>query len=233
MSSPTNLARWKVPPTYPSDESVAPVVLPARNIPMALRPRVKKELDRMISLGVISPIDEPTDWVSQVVVVERKPADRVRLCIDPRPLNKALQREHHHLQTLDEILPELGKAKIFAKFDLRSGYWHVPLDEASRKLTCCQTPFGRFVWNRLPFGLKVSSELFAKRVHAAISDLLGSIASPMMFSSPVQVKTSTLPEPPWTTTPTVSSNAVWKKVLYSILTNWNMVSRLFLSWAIS
>ena len=51
---------------------------------MALRPRVKKELDRMMSLGVISPIDEPTDWVSQVVVVERKPADRVRLCIDPR-----------------------------------------------------------------------------------------------------------------------------------------------------
>ena len=49
----------------------------------------------------------------------------------------------------------------------------MPLDKDSKKLTCCQGPFGRFVWNRLPFGLKVSSEIFTKRVYAAISGLPG------------------------------------------------------------
>jgi len=155
------------------DKSVQPVILPARNLPISLRPRVKKELNRLLELGVISTIDEPTDWVSQMVVVEKKRTDRVRLCIDPRPLNKALKREHYHLPTLEELLPELGNAKVFAKCDLRSGYWHVPLDQQSRKLTCCQSPFGRFIWNRLPFGLKVSSELFAKRLNAVFSDLPG------------------------------------------------------------
>ena len=155
------------------NESISTVILPARNIPVSLRPGVKAELDRMVDLGVISPIDEPTDWVSQVVVVERKNTDHIRICIDPRPLNKALQRDHYHLPTLDEVLPELGKVKVYAKFDLRRGYWHVPLDKPSRKVTCCQTPFGRFIWNRLPFGLKVSAELFQKRVHAAIADLPG------------------------------------------------------------
>lgn len=149
------------------------VVVPARNIPVSLRSRVKKELDRLLKLGVIAPIDEPTDWVSQIVVVEKKNTDRVRLCIDPRPLNKALLRERYHLPTLEEILPELGKAKVFTKCDLTSGYWHAPLDEASRKLICFQTPFGRYVWNRLPFGLKVSPEILQKRVHAAIADLPG------------------------------------------------------------
>ena len=155
------------------DHCVSPVILPSRNIAASLRPRVKKELNRMARLGVIAFIDEHTDWASQIVVVERKSDDRVRICIDPKYLNNALLREHHHLPTLEEILPELGKAKVFAKFDLRSGYWHVPLDEESRKLTCCQSPFGRFIWNRLPFGLSVSSEIFQKRVHAALSGIPG------------------------------------------------------------
>ena len=155
------------------DASVQPVVLPARTIPVSLRKPVQTELKRLQDLKVISPIEEPTDWVSQMVAVEKKNSDRVRMCIDPRPLNKALLREHYHLPTLGEILPELSKAKVFSKCDLRSGYWHVPLDAESRKLTCTQSPFGRFVWNRLPFGLKVSSEFFQKRVHAALADLPG------------------------------------------------------------
>ena len=155
------------------DSAVPPVVLPARNVPLALRSKVKKELKRLLGLGVISRVDEPTSWVSQLVVVEKKNTDQVRLCIDPRPLNKALRREHHHLSTFEEIVPELSGAQIFAKCDLRNGYWHIPLDDESRKLTCFQSTDGRYVWNRLPFGLKVSSEIFSKRVHSALVDLPG------------------------------------------------------------
>ncbi|MDY6787809.1 MAG: retroviral-like aspartic protease family protein, partial [candidate division WOR-3 bacterium] len=104
-----------------------PEVLPTRSLPVSLRPKVKKELDRLLKLGIISKIDEPTSWVSQFVVREKKHSDQVRLCIDPKPLNKALQREHYHLPTFEEVLPDLFDAKIFTKCDLRSGYWHVKL----------------------------------------------------------------------------------------------------------
>ena len=108
-----------------------------------------------------------------MVTVEKKNSDRVHICIDPRPLNKALLWEHYHLPTLQEILPELSKAKVFSKCGLHSGYWHVPLDAEPWKLTCTQSPFGRFVSNRLPFGPKVASEFFKKWVHAALADLPG------------------------------------------------------------
>ena len=150
-----------------------PVALPARTIPVSLRKPVQTELKRLQDLKVISPIEEPTDWVSQVVTIEKKNSDRVHICIDPRLLNKALLREHYHLPSLEEILPEPSKTKVFSKCDLRYDYWHVPLDAESWKLTCTQSPFGRFVWNRFPFSLKVSSEFFQKRVHAALADLPG------------------------------------------------------------
>ena len=74
----------------PVDASVQPVALPPRTVPVFLRKPVQTELKRLQDLKVISPIEEPTDWVSQMVAVERKNSDRVRICIDPRPLNKAL-----------------------------------------------------------------------------------------------------------------------------------------------
>ena len=139
------------------DASVQPVVLPPRPIPVSLRKSVQTKLKRLHDLKVISPIEELTDWVSQMVAVEKN-SDCVHICIDPRPINRALLREHYHLPTLEEILLELNKAKVFSTCDLHSVYWHIPLDTESQKHTCTQSLFGRFVWNRLPFGLKVSSE---------------------------------------------------------------------------
>ena len=91
-----------------------------------LRLKVKAELKRLLKLGVVSIIDEPTDLVNQIVFVEKKNSDQVRLCIDHRPLNKSLEREHYHLPTFEALLPELTGTKVFAKCGVRSSYWHVP-----------------------------------------------------------------------------------------------------------
>ena len=141
-------------------------------IPKALKERFKKEIDRLQSLGVIGPVDQPTPWVSSVVVATKK-SRALRICIDPRPLNAALKRERYQLAILDDVLPELGQAKIFSTVDLCSGYWHCVLDEESSLLTTFATPFGRYRWGRLPFGLSVSSEIFQKRVNQALAGLEG------------------------------------------------------------
>ena len=169
------------------DPEIQPKTLPCRKIPLAIRDDVKCELDNLVQRGILKPVTEPTRWVSQMAVV-RKSNGRLRLCIDPQALNSALMREHFRLPTLDDVLPELANAKIFSKLDVKEAYWHVRLDEASSLLTTMITPFGRFRWIRLPFGLKVSSEIFQRKLHEAIGDLNGvfSIADDILV--PVVVK---------------------------------------------
>ena len=90
-------------------------------------------------------------------------------------LNAALKREHYRLIIFDDVLPELKDVKVFSKLDVREAYWHVRLDESSRKLTTMITPFGRYMWKRLPFGLKVSSEIFQRKIDEALGNLKGRV----------------------------------------------------------
>ena len=154
------------------NEDVQPVVCPPRRIPVALKARVKEKLAKMTKAGILEKVEEPSAWVSQMAVTTKKNGD-LRICIDPRPLNKALKREHHMMPVLDDLLPELARAKVFSRLDLKDGYWHCVLDEPSSQLTTFQTPFGRFRWKRLPFGLNVSAEIFQKRLKETMEGLTG------------------------------------------------------------
>ena len=152
------------------DPSVKPRALPCRKIPFAIEDQVQKELEHLVDRGILAKVHEPTPWVSQMAVVQ-KPSGALRICIDPQPLNSALQREHYRLPVLQDILPKLHKARILSKFDVQEAYWHVALDEGASHLTTMITPFGRYRWLRLPFGLKVSSEIFQRRLTEALGDL--------------------------------------------------------------
>ena len=66
-------------------DNVKPVV---RKVPHALKPKLEKELKRMVDLDIIEPIEKPTDWLNGLVIVE-KPNGKLRICLDPRPLNNA------------------------------------------------------------------------------------------------------------------------------------------------
>lgn len=159
--------------TLQVNDSAKPAVLPARRVPIAMQSAVKDELQRLVKLKIITPVSEPTDWVSQMVTVRKKDKS-LRVCIDPTPLNAALKRERYQLPTFDDILPDLANAKVFSKLDLRSGYWHCVLDESSSKLTTFQSPLGsRYRWVRLPFGLSVSSEIFQRKLQEAMEGLEG------------------------------------------------------------
>ena len=156
------------------EENCIPKIMPARREPVALREKVKVKLEEMCLAGVLAKVDKPTDWVSQMVVTEKKSGD-LRICLDPRPLNDVLKREQYTLPTLEDTLTQLSNAKVFTKLDLSNGYWHVPMEEESSYLTTFITDHGRFRWLRLPFGLSVSSEIFQKRLHQAIDGLPGVI----------------------------------------------------------
>ena len=102
-----------------------------------------------------------------------KPNGKLRVCLDPKPLNKALKRNHYPLPTVDDLLPELSRAQVFSVVDIKNGFWHVPLDDESSKLTTFATPWGRFRWLRMPSGISPTPEEFQRRLNEAIEGLDG------------------------------------------------------------
>ena len=155
-----------------TDPSVTPVQLPPRRLPVPIRDEVKRELDAMCRDGIIEPVTGPSTWISALLVV-RKPNGKVRICIDPKPLNKSLRRCNYMMGTIDDVLPRLAKAKVFSTLDVRNGFWNLRLDEESKALTTFETPFGRYRWCRLAFGLSPSPEIFQARMHATLEGLAG------------------------------------------------------------
>ena len=143
-----------------------------RHVPIPLIPKVKAELERMKALGVISKIDEPTDWCAGMVVVP-KADGRVRICGDLTRLNKCVKRERHMLPSVDHILAQMGDAKIFSKLNANSGFWQIQLAKESAKLTTFITPFGRYHFNRLPFGITSVPEYFQKKMAEVLRDCDG------------------------------------------------------------
>lgn len=140
-------------------ENAIPVVSAARKIPIALHDIVKKKLDEMVEQNILIPTPEPTDWSHPIVCVP-KPSGDVRICIDPRNLNKYIRRPHHHIPTQEQLFTDLQNANYFTKLDASSAFLQVPLDEPSSYLCTISTIFGRFRYTRLPYGLSSAPEFF-------------------------------------------------------------------------
>ena len=109
------------------------------------------------------------------MVVVPKPDGCIRICVDLTKLDQNVQRERHPIPSVDHTLTQLGGARIFSKLDANSGFWQVHLQEDSALLTTFITPFGRFCYNRLPFGITSAPEYFQKRMHAVLLGLEGVI----------------------------------------------------------
>ena len=135
----------------------------ALSVPIPLMDAVKEELERMEKLEVISKVTEPTDWCSGLVVVPKK-NKKVRICVDLTNLNESVKRERHPLPPVEQTLARVAGAKVFSKLDANSGFWQIPLSAKSIPLTTFITPFGRFCFNRLPFGITSAPEHFQRRI---------------------------------------------------------------------
>ncbi len=156
--------------TIRMDKNVPPVGHPCRKVPFTLQKPLKAELDRMENLIVIEKVDEPTEWVSSLIIVEKKNR-KPRVCMDLRDLNRAIKREHFKLPTREEIMSQFANAKYFSKLDASSGFWQLKLDGASSRLCTFNSPFGRYRF--LPFGVASAPELYHKTIHMIYEHLEG------------------------------------------------------------
>ena len=75
---------------------------------------------------IIEWVEGPTPWVSPIVVVPKPHnPEEIHICVEMRQPNKAIGRERHVSPTKDNIVSELGQAKIFSKLDLNQGYYQL------------------------------------------------------------------------------------------------------------
>lgn len=153
-------------------EGSVPKIHYRKRFPFSIIEKLKQELNEMGQNGIISKVEHPTDWVNNLQIVEKKNG-KLRICLDPRPLNECIKRDHFQIPTTEDLTANLASAKYFSLFDLKSGFWHMVLDKESSDLTTFITPFGRYKFNRVPFGLNCAPELFQRRMVQIFGDIPG------------------------------------------------------------
>ena len=145
-----------------------------RKVPIHLEDAFKEEIKSLVELGILEEVTEHTDWVNSYVIVEKDSSNhhapnhttkrKLRICLDPRDLNEALEGEPHYTYSVDEITAKLKGMTVFTIVDFKEGYWKVVLHPDSRKLTCMALPFGKFQWTRLPMGIVVAQGIFQSKL---------------------------------------------------------------------
>lgn len=193
----TGLGKMDTPYTIKLKGDASPYAQFApRRIPIPLMENVKKKLEALVEDDVVEPVDEPTEWCAPLVTVP-KPDGDIRLCVDLTHLNKSVEREIHQMPVVEHTLGQLAGAKIFSKLDANSGFFQILLSENCRSLTTFITPFGRFRFKRLPFGISSAPEHFQKRMTEILKDITGvviHIDDMLIFGSDTQEHDSRLRE---------------------------------------
>jgi len=131
----------------------------AYSLPMPCEKPWDKEIDNMLSKGVIEP--SSSTYASPVVMV-KKPDGSTRVCIDYRKLNSVTVFYPEPMPTAEEIFAKLAGDRYFSKFDLRKGYWQVPVNEEDRDLTTFVCHRGLFRFRVMPFGLVNAPATFSR-----------------------------------------------------------------------
>jgi hypothetical protein len=155
------------------NKEMKPVIQNARRIPFSLRSKVEEKIAELEALDIIERADGPTSFVSPIVVVP-KPNGDIRLCVDMRQANEAVERERFPIPTVEETLLEMNGSKVFSKLDLNMGFHQLELEEESRSITTFATHIGLYRYKRLMFGITSAPEIYQFTIQQLLHDCPGS-----------------------------------------------------------
>ncbi|XP_048581151.1 uncharacterized protein K02A2.6-like isoform X2 [Nematostella vectensis] len=151
-------------------EGARPTIQHQRNVPLRLIEQLKTTINDLEQREVIKKVNEPVEWVSNLVIVEKKDKS-LRLCLDPPDLNEAIVREDYKPPSIEKISSTLNGCTVFTVVDMSSCYWHKKLSDAASLLCTFNAPFGRIRFCRMPFGISCASEVAQKMVEEHFGDI--------------------------------------------------------------
>ena len=144
------------------DPRAKPRFYKSRSIPYAMRDLVTKELQRLVSEGVLEPV-QFSDWASPIVAVLKEDRKSMRLCGDfKQTINPVSKLDRYPLPKIEDLFATLAGGKSFTKLDLSQAYQQLTLDEASKKFVVINTPQGLFQYTRLPYGISSAPGIFQR-----------------------------------------------------------------------
>ena len=185
--NPKHKVRNKLAHLVLRDEAT-PKFLPSRNVPLAIKPLVETEINRMVEMGFWTPVTE-SEWATPLVPVVKADGG-IRLCGDYKvTVNSQFEVAHHPLPTNEELFITLSGSKVYSKIDLCHAFNQLEMDEKSANLCTVNTTKGLFKVNRLPYGIASSSALWQRTVDSVLNHHEGVICfvDDILISAPDQV----------------------------------------------
>lgn len=146
-----------------------PVCQRSRRLSFAEKQEVEKQIDEWLEQKIIR--ESCSDYCSPIVLCRKKNGD-MRLCIDYRQLNKKTIKDKYPLPIIEELFDKLGNGKVFTTLDLKNAFFHVDIDEKSRKYTSFVTDTAQYEFLKVPFGLCNSPSVFQRYVNNVFKNLL-------------------------------------------------------------
>lgn len=153
-------------------ENAVPVFAKPYGLPIRFEDRVKKELNKLVLEGVLTPTTS-SRFASPMVVVEKADKKNIRICIDcKRTLNpQVINESFYPLPGQDSIFARMSTAKYFCVIDLKKAYLQLELSEESKEYVTMNTPFGLCQFNKLPFGVSAAPSIFQYVIDEIISGI--------------------------------------------------------------
>ena len=179
-----------MPYKFQLKENAKPMRHAPRKVPIHLQDAFHKEIRNLEQLGILEETKDVTEWVNSFVIMEKKaPVDsckiptnsnssqghskKLRICLDPRDLNEALEREPYYTQSIEEIMAKFHGMTRFTIADFNKGHWMVELNPESRKYTTMALDIGRLQWTRLPMVSVVAQDVFQRKLDGIFLDIPG------------------------------------------------------------
>ena len=170
------------------EEDVKPSRQPQRRLNPIMKEVVKKEVLKLLDVGVIYPIAD-SKWVSPTQVVPKKSGVTVvanenneliptrvtsgwRVCIDYRKLNAGTRKDHFPLPFVDQMLERVAGHEFYCFLDGYSGYNQIEIALEDQEKTTFTCPFGTFAFRKMPFGLCNAPGTFQRCMMGIFSDMI-------------------------------------------------------------
>ena len=154
-----------MPYKFQLKENVKPARHAPRKVPIHLQDAFHREIRNLEKLGILEETKDVTEWVNSFVIMEKKTPDvsnsqsdrKFQICLDPRDLNEALEREPYYTWSIEEIMTRFHGMTRFTIADFNKGYWMVELNPESWKYTMMALDIGRFQWTKATNGINCCS----------------------------------------------------------------------------
>ena len=128
-------------------------------------PVIEKEVKKLLDAKIIVPL-RYFSWVANLVPVRKKNGE-IRLCVDFRNLNRSSLKDNYPLPKIEQILQKVVGAQRISMVDGFSGYNQISMHPDDKDKTAFTTPWGAFMYDKIPFGLMNAGATFHRAMDIA------------------------------------------------------------------